>query len=45
MTQELKPRVMRVDDFVAELLEKLAASIPPSQKTQTDIWLSAANEL
>jgi hypothetical protein len=42
---ELKLRVVRVDDFAAELLEKLAGSLPPSQRAQADNWLGAANEL
>jgi len=45
MTQELNPRLVRVDDFVAELLEDRAGSLPPSEKAQADNWLCVAKEL
>jgi hypothetical protein len=44
MTQELKPKLVRVDEFVAELLEERASSLPPSQKAKANNWLRAANE-
>jgi len=34
---ELKPRFVRVDDFVAESLEAEANRLPPSERTRADI--------
>lgn len=42
MSQEVKARLLRVVDHVAELLEAQAAKMPPSQKAQADILRNAA---
>jgi hypothetical protein len=39
---ELKPRLVRVVDFVAESLEAEAAKMPPSYKVQADSLRAAA---
>lgn len=33
---EMKLRVVRADDFVAEMLEKEASGLPPSEKDKAD---------
>ena len=45
MTQEVKPRLVRVDDFVAESLEARANSLPPSEKAQANNWRDVAKKL
>jgi len=45
MQQEVKPRLVRVDDFVAETLEAHADRMPPWAKTQAEIWRDIAKDL
>ena len=45
MRQEMKPRLVRVDDFVAETLEAEAGKMPPWAKSQADIWRNVAMDL
>jgi hypothetical protein len=45
MQQEMKPRLVRVDDFVAETLEAAADKLPPWAKSQADIWRDVAKDL
>jgi hypothetical protein len=45
MQQERKPRLVRIDDFVAETLESEADTMPPWAKFQADIWRDVAKEL
>jgi hypothetical protein len=39
---EVKPRIIRADDFVAESLETEAKGMPPSYKERADILRNAA---
>jgi hypothetical protein len=45
MQQETNPRLVRVDDFVAETLEAEADKMPPWTKFQADIWRDVAKDL
>ena len=45
MQQERKPRLVRMDDFVAETLESEADTMPPWAKFQADIWRDVAKDL
>jgi hypothetical protein len=45
MQQEMKPRSVRVDDFVAETLEAQADKMPPWTKSQAKIWRDVAKDL
>jgi hypothetical protein len=45
MAQEIKPRLVRVDDFVAETLESEADMMPPWTKFQAGIWRDVAKDL
>jgi hypothetical protein len=45
MQQERKPRLVRMDDFVAETLESEADKMPPWAKLQADIWRDVAKDL
>ena len=45
MQQERKPRLVRVDDFVAETLESEADMMPPWTKFQAGIWRDVAKDL
>jgi len=45
MQQEVKPRLVRVDDFVAETLEAHADKMPPWAKSQAEIWRDIAKDL
>jgi hypothetical protein len=45
MQQEVKPRLVRVDDFVAETLEAQADKMPPWAKSQAEIWRDVAKDL
>jgi hypothetical protein len=45
MQQERNPRLVRVDDFVAETLEAEADKMPPWTKFQADIWRDVAKDL
>jgi len=45
MQQDIKPRLVRVDDFVAETLEAEADLMPPSEISQADIWRDVAKDL
>ena len=45
MQQDIKPRLVRVDDFVAETLEAEADSMSPSEISQADIWRDVAKDL
>lgn len=45
MQQERNPRLVRVDDFVAETLEAEADKMPPWTKFQADIWRYVAKDL
>ena len=45
MAQEIKPRLVRVDDFVAETLESEADMMPPLTKFQAGIWRDVAKDL
>ena len=42
MAQEVKPRIVRADDFVAEQLEEIAGRLPPSEKAQAEYLRGAA---
>ncbi len=42
--ENMKPRLVRVVDFVAELLEAEAAKMPASYKDQADILRNSAAE-
>lgn len=42
--ENMKPRLVRVVDFVAESLEEEAAKMPQSYKAQADILRKAAAE-
>lgn len=45
MQEERKPRLVRVDDFVAETLESEADMMPPWTRFQADIWRDVARDL
>ena len=45
MAQEIKPRLVRIDDFVAETLESEADMMPPWTKFQAGIWRDVAKDL
>jgi hypothetical protein len=45
MQQEMKPRLVRVDDFVAETLEAHADKMPPWAKSQAENWRDVAKDL
>ena len=45
MAQEIKPRLVRVDDFVAETLESEADMMPPWTKFQAGVWRDVAKDL
>jgi hypothetical protein len=45
MQEERKPRLVRVDDFVAETLEAKADKMPPWTRFQADIWRDVAKDL
>jgi len=45
VTQEVKPRLVRVDDFVAESLEARANSLPSSEKAQAKNWRDVSKKL
>ena len=45
MAQEIKPRLVRVDAFVAETLESEAHTTPPWTKFQAGIWRDVAKDL
>jgi hypothetical protein len=42
MEKEYEPRIMRVDDYVAESLEHQADILPPSHKDEAEMWRDAA---
>jgi hypothetical protein len=42
---EMKPRLIRVDDYVAEILEGDADRLPPSMKEQAEIYRQTAQRL
>jgi hypothetical protein len=42
---ELKPRVVRRVDFMAELLDEDANKMPPSRKEEAERWHKMADEL
>ncbi|MGD0228330.1 MAG: hypothetical protein ABSF71_39005 [Terriglobia bacterium] len=39
---EMKPRLIRVDDYVAEILEGDADRLPPSMKEQAEVYRQMA---
>ena len=45
MQEDTKPRLVRVDDFVAETLEAKADQMPPWAKSQADNWRDVATDL
>ena len=45
MQEERKPRVVRVNDFVADNLEAEADMMPPWTKFQAGIWRDVAKDL
>ena len=45
MQVERKPRLVRVDDFVAETLESEANMMPPWTKFKAGIWRDVAKDL
>jgi hypothetical protein len=45
MQQERKPRLVRVNDFVADNLEAEADMMPPWSKFQAGIWRDVAKDL
>ena len=45
MQEDIKPRLVRLDDFVAETLEAKADKMPPWAKSQADIWRDVAKDL
>ncbi len=45
MQEDIKPRLVRLDDFVAEILEAKADKMPPWAKSQADIWRDVATDL
>ena len=45
MQEERKPRLVRLDDFVAEILEAAADEMPPWAKSKAEIWLDVAKDL
>ncbi len=45
MQEERKPRLVRVNDFVADNLEAGADMMPPWTKFQAGIWRDVANDL
>jgi hypothetical protein len=45
MQQERKPRLVRVNDFVADNLEAEADMMPPWTKFQAGIWRDVAKDL
>ncbi len=45
MQQERKPRLVRVNDFVADNLEAEADNMPPWSKFQAGIWRDVAKDL
>jgi hypothetical protein len=45
MQEEGKPRLVRVDDFVAETLESKADMMPPWTRFQAGIWRDVARDL
>jgi hypothetical protein len=45
VTQEVKARLVRVDDFTAESLEARANSLPPSEKAQAKNWRDVEKKL
>jgi hypothetical protein len=45
MQQERKPRLVRMDDFVADYLEAEAIKMPPWTRFQAGIWRDVAKDL
>jgi hypothetical protein len=45
MQEDIKPRFVRLDDFVAETLEAKADKMPPWAKYQADNWRDVAKDL
>jgi hypothetical protein len=45
MQEERKPRLVRVNDFVADNLEAEADMMPPWTKFQAGIWRDVAKDL
>jgi hypothetical protein len=45
MQEDIKPRWVRLDDFVAETLEAKADKMPPWAKSQADSWRNVAKDL
>jgi hypothetical protein len=45
MQQEVKLRLVRVDDFVADTLEAQADKMPPWAKFQAENWRDVAKDL
>jgi hypothetical protein len=45
MQEERKPRLVRLDDFVAEILEAAADEMPPWAKSKAEIWRDVAKDL
>jgi hypothetical protein len=45
MQEDIKPRFVRVDDFVVETLEAKADKMPPWAKSQADNWRDVAKDL
>jgi hypothetical protein len=45
MQEDIKPRLVRLDDLVAETLEAKADKMPPWAKSQADIWRDVADDL
>ena len=45
MQQERKPRLVRVNDFVADNLQAEADMMPPWTKFQAGIWRDVAKDL
>jgi hypothetical protein len=45
MQEDIKPRFVRVDDFVVETLEAKAGKMPPWAKSQADNWRDVAKDL
>jgi hypothetical protein len=45
MQEDIKPRSVRLDDFVAETLEANADKMPPWAKSQADVWRIVAKDL
>jgi hypothetical protein len=45
MQEDIKPRWVRLDDFLAETLEAKADKMPPWAKSQADSWRNVSKDL